>query len=83
MDSFDELRELIYCLRIKHKCDDDIVIYTGYTEQECERIGWLQSLRDTQNIIVKFGRFVPNQPKHYDPVLGVMLASENQYGKRL
>ena len=32
-------------------------------------------------IIVKFGRFRPNQEKHFDEVLGIYLASNNQYGK--
>jgi len=33
------------------------------------------------NIIVKFGRYRPNQEKHYDKILGVFLASDNQYAK--
>ena len=32
-------------------------------------------------IIVKFGRFRPNQEPHYDEVLGVNLISDNQYAK--
>ena len=34
------------------------------------------------NIVVKFGRFRPNQDPHYDNVLGVKLASNNQYAKK-
>ena len=34
-----------------------------------------------ENIIVKFGRYVPNQLPHYDNVLGIKLASDNQYAK--
>ena len=33
------------------------------------------------NIIVKFGRFIPNSPHIYDTLLGVELASNNQYAK--
>ena len=36
-----------------------------------------------RNIIVKFGRFIPDQESHYDEVLGVNLASNNQYAKKL
>ena len=58
---------------------DTIVIYTGYTEEELVKtIPWLQKFG---NIIVKFGRFIPNSPHIYDAVLGVELASNNQYAK--
>ena len=62
---------------------DDIVIYTGYTEAECKASCYIYDLLRYKNIIIKFGRFVPNQEPHYDEVLGVMLASDNQYAKRL
>ena len=35
------------------------------------------------NIIIKYGRFIPHQEKHFDEILGVYLASDNQYGKRI
>lgn len=35
------------------------------------------------NIIIKYGRYIPNQQPHYDPVLGVYLASDNQYAERI
>lgn len=68
--------------------EDDIVIYTGYTEDELESTLFngslvLDELREYNNIIIKFGRFVPNQEKHYDEVLGVELASPNQYARRI
>lgn len=63
--------------------NDPIIIYTGYTEEELrdviptvEVIGW-------KNIIMKFGRFVPGQKPHIDRVLGVPLASDNQYAKKI
>ena len=40
-------------------------------------------LKKYSNIIIKFGRFIPNQKPHYDPVLGVELASDNQYGEKI
>jgi hypothetical protein len=78
-DSWEDLKNLIICFR--EKTDDDIVIYTGYLESEIsEQISWLKQYK---NIIVKFGRFIPNQNKHYDEVLGVNLASDNQYARRI
>lgn len=40
-------------------------------------------LKKYKNIIVKFGRYIPNQKKHFDPVLGVELASDNQHAEKL
>ena len=31
------------------------------------------------NIIIKYGRYIPNDGKHFDRVLGVELVSNNQY----
>ena len=80
-DSFEDLFRLIYVFR--DKTNDDIVIYTGYTEQECKDNGWINKLLPYKNIIIKFGRFIPDQEKHYDEVLGVYLSSDNQYAKRI
>lgn len=79
MDSFDELYSFIYTLRYEYRCNDDIVIYSGYTATECEKNGWVQKLSLLGNIVIKFGRFVPNQKPHRDRTLGVNLASDNQY----
>ena len=35
------------------------------------------------SIIIKFGRFIPNKPSRFDELLGVELASDNQYAMRL
>lgn len=81
-DSWDELYELIWTLRIHFDCHDDIVIYTGYNRNEIkDKIEELQRL--ASNIVIKFGRFVPNQESHYDETLGVKLASDNQYAERI
>lgn len=81
-DSWDELYELIWTLRIHFDCHDDIVIYTGYNRNEIkDKIEELQRL--ASNIVIKFGRFVPNQESHYDEILGVKLASDNQYAERI
>lgn len=78
-DSYGELFELIKALR--ERCDDDIVIYTGYRKDELTEK--LKQLSMYKNIIVKYGRYIPNQNPHYDPVLQVKLASDNQYAERI
>lgn len=80
-DSFGEVAEFITMLRKEYKCDDDIVIYTGYKKEESEH--WIQCLQTFANIVVKFGRFIPDQQSHYDEVLGVKLASDNQFAERI
>lgn len=75
---FDELLSLIS--KFREATDDDIVIYTGYYESEVEDL--IQSLSVFENIIIKFGRFIPNDTPRYDEVLGVTLSSKNQYAKR-
>ena len=83
MDSFEDLIHIIVRLRLHFGRIEDIVIYTGYTEEELEKSGYLNVLRHYKNIIVKFGRYISNQEKHFDEVLGVMLASDNQYARVL
>ena len=81
MDSFDELYDLL-CL-IRNECEDDFVIYTGYTKQECEQNGWISMLSNFPNVIIKFGRYIPNSTSHYDYTLGVTLNSEGQYAEKI
>ena len=83
LEPFDQWRELIKLISvIREKTDDDIVIYTGYKEGP-ESDEYIKDLSKFKNIIIKFGRYVPNQKPHYDEVLGVNLASDNQYGKKI
>lgn len=83
LEPFDTMNDLFEVLdAFRDKCEDDIVIYTGYTEGELS--GIIGCIRENYcNIIIKFGRFIPNQSKHYDEVLGVELASDNQYAKKI
>lgn len=79
-DSFDDLMALIHAFR--KRTDDDVVIYTGYNREELDRyVKILQ--KNFTNIIIKFGRFIPNQKRHIDVLLGVELASDNQYAERI
>lgn len=78
-EQFDEMYHFIKKLRTTYNNDDYIVIYTGYYENEIEKE--ILKLQQYRNIIIKFGRYIPNQNKHFDEVLGVYLASDNQYAK--
>ena len=81
-DTFDDMYDFIYCLRHEYKCDDDVVIYTGYYENEIlEKL--VRLTQSFTNIIVKFGRFIPNRKSHFDEVLGIELANDEQYARRL
>ena len=61
---------------------NDIVIYTGYNRDEIEeKVNFLGS--HYSGIVIKFGRYIPGQKPHFDPVLGVNLASDNQYAERI
>lgn len=81
-DNFIELAGFITVFR--DVCEDPIIIYTGYCENEIEKK--VNSLLEINNksllpglIIIKYGRFIPNKPHIYDEVLGIELASDNQY----
>lgn len=79
-DSEEDLFEIITIIRGYEKCLDPIVIYTGYTEHEIKQFyPWV--LKE-KNIIIKYGRFRPNQKPHFDEILGVNLISDNQYAKK-
>ena len=80
MDSWEDVVNLIDEIR-KHT-NDEIIIFTGYNESEIsDNIEYLR--QNYSNIIVKFGRFIPNQESHFDGILGIKLASLNQYAKRV
>ena len=75
LDSWLFLKEFLRKLRTK--TDDIVVIYTGYKEEEIKEI--IDDLRLIGNIVLKVGRYRQNDTSHYDKVLGVELASNNQY----
>lgn len=59
-----------------------IIIYTGYNKDEIKNTAQSFSVFDLP-IIFKVGRFIPDQKPHYDKLLGVELASENQFSIKL
>lgn len=83
LEPLDSLADLItlVCTFRHENCNDPFVIYTGYTEEEAS--AKITCLSTWPNIIMKFGRYIPAQPSHYDPLLGVVLASPNQYAKKI
>lgn len=82
MEPFDSIVDLLTFIFIfRSISDDDIVIYTGYTK--CEIADDVEELKNYPNIIIKYGRYVPDQEPHYDEVLGVYLASDSQYAEKI
>lgn len=80
-DSLDDMTNLISKLRYTYHCNDDIVIYTGYTEEELiDKIAYLR-FKHCLPLLIKFGRFRPDQESHLDNLLGVQLANDEQYAK--
>lgn len=76
-DSWEDLKSLVKTAR--NYTDAKIVIYTGYYKEELQdKVTWLSKYR---NIIIKYGRFIPNQKPHYDKILGIDLVSDNQYAE--
>lgn len=78
-DSYMDLIELIKFIRIDKQCNDPIIIYTGYGQGE--DFVTEQSIRNYHNIIIKWGRYVQGLEERFDPILGVKLASNNQYAE--
>ena len=91
LDSFKDVLKLLAILHLPAFAvfQTDVVIYTGYTKEELQNkfykdnISYLDKLKQYKNIIIKYGRYIPDQEPHYDEVLGVNLASDNQYAERL
>jgi organic radical activating enzyme len=78
--NFDEVYNLISYFRQKN-CNDDFVIYTGYYPNEVEN--YVEKFKKFKNIIIKFGRFIPKSASVFDKILGVKLASKNQFAEKI
>jgi len=80
-DTWEDTFQFIKDVR-NYYIEDDIVIYTGYTQEEVfERLVELSNFH-AGNIVIKYGRFRPNSEGIYDRILGIKLSSKNQYGVR-
>lgn len=83
LEPFDDFNDLFtFIADFRDYSKDDIVIYTGYYPEEIPSYLDLLSA-NYKNIIIKFGRFIPDKPHRFDELLGVELSSDNQYAKRL
>lgn len=80
-EQFDQMYDLIAKFRKEYNRDDTVLIYTGYYKEEIAE--QVEKLKEFKNIIIKFGRFIPNNPSRFDEVLGVHLASDNQYAEQI
>lgn len=88
-DSWGDLFKLLAEFRSRY--DHDFIVYTGYDKSELEEMkspdwsdtSYLFRLKMFSNVIIKFGRYIPNQKPHYDEVLGIPLASDNQYAEKI
>lgn len=80
MLQFEEIYNLIKLFR-DNNCVDDFVIYTGYYPDEIQ--DKVKKLSKFKNIIIKFGRFIPNRNSVFDKVIGVNLASDNQFAIKI
>lgn len=87
LENFDEFNQMYYFIKIlreEYKCNDDIVIYTGFNKDEIiNEINILKEYSKTGNIIIKYGRFNSKGKPRFDNILGIQLASENQYAERI
>ena len=82
LEPFNSWSDLIQLItEFRNQTQDDIVIYTGYYKNEISEK--LEILKQFPNIIIKFGRFIPGHQKHFDEVLGIYLASDNQYAEKI
>ena len=78
MIQINEVIDLINLFRNQGE-DCPFIVYTGYYPIEIPKP--LEQLKQYKNIIVKFGRYNPTIPERFDEVLGVTLASSNQYAE--
>ena len=98
LEPFDQFEEIYsFINEFRKYSNDDIVIYTGYTEDEIHNMKYnektyLEAILEVNKsplndgntdstIIIKYGRFKSTGDKKYDIGLGVELASSNQYSK--
>ena len=85
LECLDNLKQVTWFIyKFRKVSNDPIFIWTGYTEEECEDFIYLiKNILCLENIYIKFGRYIPNHKPHRDEILGIDLASDNQYAKKI
>lgn len=82
LEPFEQYEELFNLIsKFREKTNDDIVIYTGFYKNEIE--DQIEELKKFPNIIIKYGRYIPNKKPKYDPVLEITLANPEQYAEKI
>lgn len=79
LDTFTDVLELVSAFR--KGTQDPIIIYTGYEREEITNM--VEDLSQYSNIIMKFGRYLPDYDGYTNLVLGVRLASANQRAEKI
>ena len=74
-DTYDEL--LTFCRLFRQSSPDTIVIYTGWYPDEIT--AEVTEITQLNNIVIKYGRYIPKSEPIFDKTLGVTLASSNQF----
>lgn len=82
LEPFEQFEELLNLVsKFRERTDDDIVIYTGFYKDEISQ--YVEILKQFPNIIIKFGRYIPNKERKFDSVLGTSLANPEQYAEKI
>lgn len=82
LEPFDTYQEIYnFIFKFRQLSNDTVVIYTGYNPSEIKDI--LKYFYEFNNIIIKFGRFIPDDKERYDNVLGITLSSSNQFAQTI
>jgi pyruvate-formate lyase-activating enzyme len=77
-----QFKEILNFIKeFRKKNNEDVIIYTGYYENEV--LDKLNILSNYKNIIVKFGRYDASLSSIFDNILNVELISNNQYAKKI
>lgn len=81
MEPFKQIEEVLSLISYfrENGCMDYFVIYTGYNPQEIRDNPEWSKIFNFHYIKIKYGRYVKGQHPHFDNVLGVCLASDNQF----
>lgn len=83
LEPFIQINQVIQCIEYLRErgMTKDILIYTGYYIEEIDE-AIIERLKES-DVILKCGRYIPDRPPKFDDILGVTLASDNQYSIEL
>lgn len=80
LEPFDTFTDMLMLIsKLREYTQDNIVIYTGYYKNEI--IDKIDDLVQYPNIVIKFGRYIPQSKECHNDILGIKLASSNQWAE--